>query len=75
MNGLLSRLADASHQGALHGGIGSVAAIIAPLMLTPALANGVEAGFPGVAFLLAGILAALALLILVWKALGRVRTD
>ncbi len=77
MNGLLSRLADASHQGALQGGIGSmgsVAAIIAPLMLTQALANGVEAGFPGAAFLLAGILAALALLIVVWKVLGRVRT-
>lgn len=78
MNGLLSGLADASHQGALHGGIrsmGSVAAIIAPLMLTQALANGVEAGFPGAAFLLAGILAAAALLIVVWKVLGRVRTD
>ena len=78
MNGLLSRLADASHQGALQGGIGSmgsVAAIIAPLMLTQALANGVEAGFPGAAFLLAGILAALALLIVVWKVLGRVRPD
>lgn len=75
MNGLLSRLADASHQGALQGGIGSmgsVAAIIAPLMLTQALANGVEAGFPGAAFLLAGILAALALLIVVWKVPGRV---
>ncbi|MBY0519519.1 MAG: MFS transporter [Sphingomonas sp.] len=75
MNGLLSRLADASRQGALQGGIGSmgsVAAVIAPLMLTQALAGGVAQGFPGAAFLLAGALAALALLIVVARVLGRV---
>lgn len=78
MNGLLSRLADASHQGALQGGIGSmgsVAAIIAPLMLTQALASGVSHGFPGAAFLLAGLLAAGALAIVVWKVLGRVASS
>ena len=75
MNGLLSRLADASHQGALQGGIGSmnsIAAVIAPLLLTQALANGVERGFAGAAFLLAGVLAGMALLIVVTKVLGRV---
>ncbi len=75
MNALLSRLADASHQGALQGGIGSmnsVAAVIAPLMLTQALAAGVARGQPGAAFLLAAMLAAVALVIVVWKVLGRV---
>lgn len=78
MNGLLSRLADASHQGALQGGIGSmssVASILAPLLLTQALANGVERGFPGAAFLVAGLMAATALLIVVWKVLGRVPSE
>lgn len=75
VNGLLSRMVDASHQGALQGGIGSlnsVAAVIAPLFLTQALAIGVEQGFPGAAFLLASILAAISLVILVWKVLGRI---
>lgn len=75
MNGLLSRLADASHQGALQGGIGSmnsIAAVIAPLLLTQALANGVERGFAGAAFLVAGALAGVALLIVVTKVLSRV---
>ena len=75
VNGLLSRMVDASHQGALQGGIGSinsVAAVIAPLFLTQALATGVERGFPGAAFLVAAILAAMSLVILVWKVLGRV---
>lgn len=75
MSGLLSRLADASHQGALQGGIGSmnsIAAVIAPLLLTQALANGVANGFAGAAFLLAGMLAGASLLILAWKVLGRV---
>lgn len=75
MNGLLSRLVDASHQGALQGGIGSMsslASILAPLLLTQALAEGVARGFPGTAFLLAAILAGTALLIVVTKVLGRV---
>lgn len=75
VNGLLSRMVDASHQGALQGGIGSlnsVAAVIAPLFLTQALAIGVERGFPGAAFLVASILAAMSLVILLWKVLGRI---
>ena len=74
-NGLFSRMVDEAHQGALQGGIGSinsVAAIIAPLFLTQALAPGVERGFPGAAFLLAAVLAGASLTILVWKVLGRV---
>ncbi|KQS01798.1 MFS transporter [Sphingomonas sp. Leaf357] len=75
MNGLLSHLVDASHQGALQGGIGSmtsVSSIIAPLLLTQALAFGVDRGFPGAAFLLAAIFAFIALGIIVWKVLDRV---
>jgi DHA1 family tetracycline resistance protein-like MFS transporter len=75
MNGLLSRMVDASHQGALQGGIGSmgsVSSILGPLLLTQALATGVDHGFPGAAFLLASILAFLSLGIIVWKVLDRV---
>ena len=75
VNGLLSRMVDASRQGALQGGIGSmnsVAAILSPLMLTQALAKGVDHGFPGAAFLLAAIFAFSALGIIVWKVLDRV---
>jgi len=78
MTSLLSRLADASHQGALQGGIGSmnsVAAIIAPLMLTQALAAGVARGQPGAAFALAAALAGMALVIVVWKVLGRAPSE
>jgi len=72
MNGLLSRLADASRQGALQGGIGcmgSIASIIAPLILTQALANGVERGFPGAGFLVAAVLAGVSLVIVVTRVL------
>lgn len=75
MNGLLSRLADATRQGALQGGIGSMgalSAVIAPLMLTQALATGTANGFPGAAFVLAGTLAAAALMIVIVGVLGRV---
>ena len=68
INALLSRMTDASHQGALQGGMASsasIAAIIGPLALTQALAFGAERGEPGGAFLLASILALIALL-LVW---------
>lgn len=64
MNGLLSRLVDPSRQGALQGGVSSmssVASIVGPLILTQALASGTHAGFPGAAFLLAGLLATVAL--------------
>ncbi len=75
MNGLLSRMVDPTRQGALQGGLGSmgsVASIISPLLLTQALAAGVTRGFPGAAFLLAGVLALIALGIVVWKVLDRV---
>ncbi|MFA6117191.1 MAG: TCR/Tet family MFS transporter [Sphingomonas sp.] len=75
MNGLLSRMVDASHQGALQGGIGSmgsISSILGPLLLTQALATGVDHGFPGAAFLLAGILAFVSLGIILWKVLDRV---
>ena len=74
MNGLLSRMVDASHQGALQGGIGSmgsVASIAGPLILTQALAEGVDRGFPGAAFLLAAAFAFLSLGIIVWKVFDR----
>lgn len=75
MQGLTSRMVDASRQGALQGGIGSmnsVASIVGPLMLTQALATGVDHGFPGAAFLLAAILAGTALVIVLMRVLGRV---
>jgi DHA1 family tetracycline resistance protein-like MFS transporter len=59
MNALLSRMTDASHQGALQGGmssIASIAAILGPLAMTQALAFGAEHGQPGGAFLLAALL-------------------
>jgi DHA1 family tetracycline resistance protein-like MFS transporter len=67
-NALLSRLTDASHQGALQGGmasLNSVAQIVGPLAMTQALAFGAERGEPGAAFLLAACLVAIALP-LVW---------
>lgn len=67
-NALLSRLSDAKNQGALQGGMGalnSVTAIVGPLILTQALAFGAERGFAGGAFLVAAVMAALAL-ITVW---------
>ena len=66
MNALLSRMTDASHQGALQGGmssINSLAAIIGPVATTQALAFGAEHGEPGGGFLLAALLVLCALLI------------
>lgn len=60
LNAMLSRMVDASNQGALQGGmasIASVAAILGPLSLTQTLAYGAEHGFPGAAFALASVLA------------------
>ncbi|MBN8815157.1 MAG: MFS transporter [Sphingomonas sp.] len=74
-NGLLSRMVDAKHQGALQGGIGSmgsVSSILGPLLLTQALATGVDHGFAGANFLLAALLATAALVIVAWKVLDRV---
>jgi len=69
MNALLSRMTDASHQGALQGGmasIASVAAIAGPLAMTQALAFGAEHGEPGGAFLLAAFLVGCGLLIVIF---------
>ncbi len=69
MNALLSRMTDASHQGALQGGmasIASIAAIIGPLAMTQALAFGAERGQPGGAFLLAFLLVMCGLAIVVF---------
>ncbi|MGQ0659952.1 MFS transporter [Sphingosinicella sp.] len=74
LNALLSRMTDASHQGALQGGmasIASIAAIIGPLAMTQALAFGAERGQPGGAFLLASVLVLLALLIVVFGVVRR----
>jgi DHA1 family tetracycline resistance protein-like MFS transporter len=54
-------MVDASNQGALQGGmasIASIAAILGPLTLSQTLAAGAERGFPGAAFLLAAVLTA-----------------
>lgn len=59
LNGLLSRMVDATRQGALQGGIGSmnsVAAIVGPLLAAQSLAWGAPRGFDGAAFLVAGAL-------------------
>jgi len=69
MNALLSRMTDASHQGALQGGmasIASIAAIIGPLAMTQALAFGAERGEPGGAFLLAALLVACGLVVVIF---------
>ncbi|MDB5679225.1 MFS transporter [Sphingomonas bacterium] len=74
-NGLLSRMVDATRQGALQGGIGSmgsVSSIIGPLLLTQALAAGDHHGFTGANFLLAAILVTVALAVIIWKVLDRV---
>jgi DHA1 family tetracycline resistance protein-like MFS transporter len=76
INALLSRMTDASHQGALQGGmasIGSVASIVGPLALTQALAFGAERGQPGGAFLLAFFLVACAFLIIVFGVVRRLK--
>lgn len=67
LNGTLSGMVGASHQGALQGGISSmnnVAAILGPLIATQALAAGSHRGFDGAAFLVAGTLMACAALII-----------
>ncbi|WP_425229522.1 MFS transporter [Sphingomonas sp.] len=67
LNGLLSRMVDATRQGALQGGIGSmnsVAAILGPLIAAQSLAWGAGRGFDGTAFLVAGALIGAAALII-----------
>jgi DHA1 family tetracycline resistance protein-like MFS transporter len=66
MNGILSRMVDATRQGALQGGIGSmnsVAAILGPVVAAQSLALGAGRGFDGGAFVVAGTLIGVAALI------------
>jgi len=73
---LLSRMTDASHQGALQGGmssIGSIAAFLGPIATTQALAFGAEHGEPGGGFLLAALLVFSALLCVVFGVLPRLK--
>jgi DHA1 family tetracycline resistance protein-like MFS transporter len=59
MNGILSGMVDASRQGALQGGIGSmnsVAAVLGPLIASQSLAWGAARGFDGAAFVVAAML-------------------
>lgn len=75
MNALLSRMTDASRQGALQGGIASlnsVALIVGPLALTQSLAWGAEHGFKAGNFVLAAGLAFGALIIIVLRVVPRV---
>jgi len=75
MNALLSRMTDSSHQGALQGGmssIASIAAIVGPLAMTQALAFGAEHGEPGGAFLLAALLVGCGLLIVIFGVVRRI---
>lgn len=67
MNGLASRMVDATRQGALQGGIGamnSVAAVLGPLIATQSLAWGAQRGLIGAAFLVAALLIGAAALII-----------
>jgi DHA1 family tetracycline resistance protein-like MFS transporter len=73
IQGLMSRMVDATRQGQLQGGMGSmgsISAIIGPFILTQALAAGIDRHFPGAAFVVAGTLALLSSLIIVWKVMG-----
>ncbi|RDE07463.1 MFS transporter [Sphingomonas aracearum] len=66
LNGLATRMVDASRQGGLQGGLNSlnsVAQILGPLIAAQSLAAGAQAGFDGAAFVLAGGMMALAALI------------
>jgi DHA1 family tetracycline resistance protein-like MFS transporter len=61
-------MVDATRQGALQGGIGSmnsVAAILGPLLAAQSLAWGARHAFDGAAFLLAGGLIGTAMMIVV----------
>ena len=73
LNALLSRMTDASNQGALQGGmaaVASIAAIVGPLAMTQVLAAGAEQGFEGSAFVAAAVLVLLALMV-VWAGVLR----
>lgn len=69
INAILSRRVDAANQGALQGGMASLAsisAVIGPLAMTQALATGAEHGLPGAAFALASALAALTFVVILF---------
>jgi DHA1 family tetracycline resistance protein-like MFS transporter len=66
LNGMLSQMEDATRQGALQGGIGSlnsIAAIVGPLLAAQSLAWGARHQFDGAAFVVAGALIGAATLI------------
>jgi DHA1 family tetracycline resistance protein-like MFS transporter len=74
INAILSRRVDASNQGALQGGmasIASIAAIVGPLAMTQALAIGAERAWPGAAFALAALLSALTFAIFLFGVVRR----
>jgi DHA1 family tetracycline resistance protein-like MFS transporter len=74
INALLSRMTDASNQGALQGGmasLGSVAAIIGPITMTQALAAGAEHGTTGAAFFSAAALVFVGMLVIYFGVLKR----
>jgi len=74
INALLSRMTDASNQGALQGGmasLGSVAAIIGPFTMTQALAAGAEHGTTGAAFFSAAALVFVGMLVIYFGVLKR----
>jgi DHA1 family tetracycline resistance protein-like MFS transporter len=78
LNALLSRMTDASNQGALQGGmasIASVAAIVGPLAMTQALAFGAEHGTTGAAFVSAAMLVGVALIVIYFGVLRRAAPD
>jgi DHA1 family tetracycline resistance protein-like MFS transporter len=66
-NALLSKMTDASNQGALQGGMATVATVGAkpgPLAMTQALDAGAERGVPRSPILMAAVLVALALVVI-----------
>ncbi|WP_206376842.1 MFS transporter [Sphingomonas sp. G-3-2-10] len=74
INALVSRSVDASHQGAVQGGMQSlaaIAAILAPLILGYALAIGTRNGFSGGNFVVAATLAITALIIVLFRVRGK----
>jgi len=74
LNGILSRMVDATRQGALQGGIGSlnsVAAIIGPVLAAQSLAWGARHSFDGAAFILSGgLIGAAALIVMLGVRFG-----
>ncbi|OWK32549.1 MFS transporter [Sphingomonas mucosissima] len=74
INALLSSRVDRSNQGALQGGmssLASVAAIVGPLAMTQSLAFGADRGHAGGAFLLASLLCCLTFAIFLFGVVRR----